>query len=203
METKDPALTKTPISSHQALSDMIVDTTSKAHGHHTRDEKKGTQALQETVVGSSLVSDIENLDDTTVSASVDNRTADGRVSNEGLDYEEPSHKAIVDAELAQKEARVRDDEFADSHSELESDTSVTNNTETFEENIVHSEHVNDGDQPARQPDRRDQEGNPFDDNVNEYTMSEDAPKSDSINDLNRYANIDNAQSRVLNPDEKD
>ena len=83
--------------------------------------------------------------------------------------------------------------------------SITENkgTDTFEEGIVHSEHVNDNDNPARQPDRRDQEGNAFDDGINEHTVGSEPSKSEGINNLNRYANADNAQSRVLNPDEKD
>lgn len=88
------------------------------------------------------------------------------------------------------------------HDELEDDTSVNKGTDTFEEGVVESEHVNDNDNPARQPDRRDQPGNGFDDNINEETVGSEAPDSDKINDFNRYATIDNAQTRVLNPDEK-
>ena len=76
-------------------------------------------------------------------------------------------------------------------------------TDTFKEGVINSEHVNDNDNPARQPDRRDQEGNAFDEGINEHTIVSDTAKSAGINDLNRYANIDNAQTRVLNPDEKD
>ncbi len=77
-------------------------------------------------------------------------------------------------------------------------------TETLKEEFIDSEHVNDGDNPARQPDRRDQQGSTaFDENINEDTVGSEAPKSQSINDSNRYANIENAQSRTLAPDEKD
>ena len=76
-------------------------------------------------------------------------------------------------------------------------------TDTFEEGVVESEHVNDNDNPARQPDRRDQKGNAFDDNINENNVREDHQESDAITNQNRYANIDNAQSRTLNVDEKD
>lgn len=86
---------------------------------------------------------------------------------------------------------------------IENHTTINRGTDTFQESVVGSEHVNDGDNPARQPDRRDQEGNAFDDGINEHTTIDRGAKSEGINDLNRYANIDNAQTRVLNPDEKD
>lgn len=89
------------------------------------------------------------------------------------------------------------------HDELEDNTSVNKGTDTFEEGVVESEHVNDNDNPARQPDRRDQKGNAFDDNINENNVREDHQESDAITNQNRYANIDNAQSRTLNVDEKD
>jgi len=109
-------------------------------------------------------------------------------------------------------SRDSDDNFPSNatsheHSEVDSgiEKKITENkgTDTFEEGIVHSEHVNDNDNPARQPDRRDQEGNAFDDGVNEHTMVSETSKSEGITNMNRYANIDNAQTRVLNPDEKD
>ena len=85
---------------------------------------------------------------------------------------------------------------------VDAKTTVNKGTETFQDNVVGSEHVKEGDIPARQPDRRDQEGGTaFDEGVNEdstahYDKSE--PKSDEINERNRYATVDNAQSRVLN-----
>ena len=89
-------------------------------------------------------------------------------------------------------------------SKIESNVSENKGTDTFKEGVVASEHVNEADNPARQPDRRDQAGSTaFDDNVNEDTVGSAAPKSQDINDLNRYASIDNAQTRVLNPDQKD
>ena len=109
-------------------------------------------------------------------------------------------------------SRDSDDNFPSNatsheHSEVDSgiEKKITENkgTDTFEEGIVNSEHVNDNDNPARQPDRRDQEGNAFDDGVNEHTTVSETSKSEGINNMNRYANIDNAQTRVLNPDEKD
>lgn len=89
------------------------------------------------------------------------------------------------------------------HDEIEKNVIESNGTDTFEEGVVDSEHVNDNDNPARQPDRRDQASTGFDDNINEETVGSEAPDSEKINNMNRYANIDNAQTRVLNPDEKD
>ena len=107
-------------------------------------------------------------------------------------------------------ATVRDDAnvpregSVENHEDIERNTTVNKGTDTFEDDIVDSEHVNDGDNPARQPDRRDQQGSsPFDGNVNDRTVESAEPKSEEINDLNRYASIDNAQTRILNPDEKD
>ena len=96
-----------------------------------------------------------------------------------------------------------DNEHSDTDSGIEKNITENKGTDTFKEGVVNSEHVNDNDNPARQPDRRDQEGNAFDDGVNEHTMVSETSKSESINNMNRYANIDNAQTRVLNPDEKD
>lgn len=96
-----------------------------------------------------------------------------------------------------------DNEHSDTDSGIEKSITENKGTDTFKEGVVNSEHVNDNDNPARQPDRRDQEGNAFDDGVNEHTMVSETSKSEGINSMNRYANIDNAQTRVLNPDEKD
>ena len=94
-------------------------------------------------------------------------------------------------------------EESDVNTEIENNITENKGTDTFKEDVINSEHVNDNDNPARQPDRRDQEGNAFDEGINEHTIVSDTAKSAGINDLNRYANIDNAQTRVLNPDEKD
>lgn len=94
-------------------------------------------------------------------------------------------------------------EHSDTDSGIEKNITENKGTDTFKEGVVNSEHINDNDNPARQPDRRDQEGNAFDDGVNEHTMVSETSKSGGINNMNRYANIDNAQTRVLNPDEKD
>jgi hypothetical protein len=90
-----------------------------------------------------------------------------------------------------------------SDDQIEKNITENKGTDTFKEGVVRSEHVNDNDNPARQPDRRDQEGNAFDDGINEHTVTNEPSNSEGINNLNRYANADNAQSRVLNPDEKD
>ena len=106
--------------------------------------------------------------------------------------------------------RIDDSDFnrlnthtSDVHTEIENNITENKGTDTFKEGVINSEHVNDNDNPARQPDRRDQEGNAFDEGINEHTIVSDTAKSAGINDLNRYANVDNAQTRVLNPDEKD
>ncbi|WP_227679431.1 hypothetical protein [Psychrobacter immobilis] len=91
----------------------------------------------------------------------------------------------------------------DAHDELEQSMTENKGTDTFKEGVINSEHVDNNDNPARQPDRRDQEGNAFDEGINEHTIVGGTPKSADINDSNRYANVDNAQTRVLNPDEKD
>lgn len=85
---------------------------------------------------------------------------------------------------------------------LEGKITEENGTDTLTEDVYKSEHVNEKDNPARQPDRRDQSSNGFDDNINEDTVGSETQDSDKVNDLNRYANIDNAQTRVLNPDQK-
>ena len=89
------------------------------------------------------------------------------------------------------------------HNEIEKNVTENKGTDTFKEGVVDSEHVNNNDNPARQPDRRDQASTGFDDNINEETVGSEAPDSEKITNMNRYANIDNAQTRVLNPDEKD
>ncbi len=101
---------------------------------------------------------------------------------------------------------VHDDahHLVSNHDELEDNTTINKGTDTFEDNIVETKHVNDGDNPARQPDRRDQQGSSaFDGGINDETMGSTAPKSEALNDMNRYSSVDNAQTRILNPDEKD
>lgn len=61
-------------------------------------------------------------------------------------------------------------------------------------------HVNDGDKPAEFVDRRNQIGQPFDENVNEFTTGHEIPQSAEITEKNRYATADNAQKRVINSD---
>ncbi|SNT70330.1 hypothetical protein [Psychrobacter sp. LV10R520-6] len=100
-------------------------------------------------------------------------------------------------------AATHNDSFHDSDDEIEENTTVNKGTDTFQESIVGSEHVNEGDNEARQPDRRDQKGNSFDEGINENTVGSEAPKSEGITDMNRYTSVDNAQTRILNPDEKD
>ncbi len=178
METKDPALTKTPISSHETIAEIITETIADHHIHHADEERKGTRTFQETVVGSNLIADIEHLDDATIDGS--------NVARETV----AAHNFDTNSD--------------NSYGNLEAETSVTSHTDTFKDEVLDTKHVNDGDNPARQPDRRDQQGSSaFDEGINEDTVGSVAPKSDGINDMNRYANVDNAQSRILNVDEKD
>ena len=112
----------------------------------------------------------------------------------------------VDKESVHNDPAVQEKpttEAVRNHDELEENTEVNKGTDTFEEGIVDTRHVNKEDNPARQPDRRDQKGNPFDDGINERNVESDAPKSEGITEMNRYASIDNAQTRILNSDEKD
>lgn len=111
--------------------------------------------------------------------------------------------ATKDPELTKTRLYDTESSATDTHDKIEENTRINKGTDTFKEGIIETEHVNYNDNPARQPDRRDQEGNAFDEGVNEHTTGNEAPKSTEINDQNRYANIDNAQTRVLNPDEKD
>ena len=132
------------------------------------------------------------------------------MQNEDMQTKDPAltKTRLDDADVNSFNTNTTDAHTANAHTanaHTEIDNSITENkgTYTFKEGVINSEHVNDNDNPARQPDRRDQEGNAFDEGINEHTMVGDAAKSVGINDLNRYANVDNAQTRVLNPDEKD
>lgn len=103
---------------------------------------------------------------------------------------------------ALSKTRITEDETPVADPKISAETTINKGTDTFKEGIVTTEHVHAGDNPARQPDRRDQKGNPFDDNINEHSMVGDTQKSAGITNENRYASVDNAQTRVLNPDEK-
>ena len=202
METNDPALTKTPIGSHNALSEMVENTT-----HKLNTDKPANQDMA-------------------------NQTTDRKIAGENVTHEEPLRKALVNEELAKRDAlpdnhannqhndnnsraggsAIVNDDVANmtrdrdeyNHEKIEKHTSTEKGTETLDDDIVHSEHVNDGDNPARQPDRRDQQGSTaFDEGINDETVGSSAPKSEGLTDMNRYANVDNAQTRILNPDEKD
>ena len=125
---------------------------------------------------------------------------DTMMQNENMQTKDP---ALTKTRLDDADVNSINTRTADAHTEIDNSITENKGTDTFKEGVINSEHVNDNDNPARQPDRRDQEGNAFDDGINEHTMVGDAAKSAGINDLNRYANVDNAQTRVLNPDEKD
>lgn len=122
------------------------------------------------------------------------------MQNEDMQTKDP---ALTKTRLDDADVNRTNNHTANAHTEIDNSITENKGTDTFKEGVINSEHVNDNDNPARQSDRRDQEGSAFDEGINEHTMVGDAAKSASINDLNRYANIDNAQTRVLNPDEKD
>ena len=125
---------------------------------------------------------------------------DTMMQNEDMQTKDP---ALTKTRLDDADVNRTNNHTANAHTEIDNSITENKGTDTFKEGVINSEHVNDNDNPARQPDRRDQEGNAFDEGINEHTMVGDAAKSAGINDLNRYANVDNAQARVLNPDEKD
>lgn len=171
METRDPALTKNRIadtdSNDTNASSHGTSNPNTIHDEYTADQK-GTQTLQETVIGTRYVSDdVEH----------------GEHMHEDIHHN--SHNVMS------------------TNDDIENHTTINKGTDTFQESVMDSEHVYDGDNPARQPDRRDQEGSAFDEGINEHSGGTEAPKSHEITDMNRYANIDNAQTRILNPDEKD
>ena len=130
---------------------------------------------------------------------------DTMMQNENMQTKDPAltKTRLDDADVNSLNTNTTDAHTANAHTEIDNSITENKGTDTFKEGVINSEHVNDNDNPARQPDRRDQEGSAFDEGINEHTMVGDAAKSASINDLNRYANVDNAQTRVLNPDEKD
>lgn len=120
------------------------------------------------------------------------QTKDPHLTKTPINTEAPNTEA-VNTETGTEDRRVA------------SETQDDKGTETLKQDVYKSKHVNDGDNPARQPDRRDQEGEtPFDGNVNANTVSkaDEQPQSDEITDQNRYATVDNAQTRVLNEDLK-
>ena len=112
-------------------------------------------------------------------------------------------KTPIDKSQVAVETEAKQYSETPNESEQYSETTNEKGTETLKDEYINSEHVKEGDNPARQPDRRDQQGNtPFDDNVNENTTGTERPQSDEITDANRYATVDNAQTRVLNEDLK-
>lgn len=125
---------------------------------------------------------------------------DSMMQNEDMQTKDP---ALTKTRLDDADVNRTNNHTANAHTEIDNSITENKGTDTFKEGVINSEHVNDNDNPARQPDRRDQDGSAFDEGINEHTMVGDAAKSAGIKDLNRYANVDNAQTRVLNPDEKD
>ncbi|WP_227692359.1 hypothetical protein [Psychrobacter immobilis] len=133
----------------------------------------------------------------------DMQTKDPALTKTRLDDADVNRTNKHTTDVNRTNKHTTDAHTANAHTEIDNSITENKGTDTFKEGVINSEHVNDNDNPARQPDRRDQEGNAFDEGINEHTMVGDAAKSAGINDLNRYANVDNAQTRVLNPDEKD
>lgn len=112
--------------------------------------------------------------------------------------------ALTKTRIKDDNAKTNDSVIDSKHDDIDANTTINKGTDTFKEGVVDSKHVNDDDNPARQPDRRDQQGGTaFDGDINEQTVGSEAPQSQDITDHNRYANVDNAQTRILNPDEKD
>lgn len=123
------------------------------------------------------------------------QTQDPNLTKTPIDKSDQSTVAV--------ETKAKQYSETSNESEQYSETTNEKGTETLKDEYINSEHVKEGDNPARQPDRRDQQGNtPFDDNVNENTTGTERPQSDEITDANRYATVDNAQTRVLNEDLK-
>lgn len=169
----------------------------------------------------------DNIMETKDPALTKTRIAD---SDTNLDHTD-NHNEIEDHKAAHKSTKILqetvigtkyddDDEYSGDHNhenihhnhynvmsnedDIEDHTTINKGTDTFQESVVDSEHVNEDDNPARQPDPRDQQGEtPFDEGINGDSVSSEAPNSEGITDMNRYASIDNAQTRVLSPDEKD
>ena len=231
MQTKDPALTKTPIIDGKDKPDHL-----HIGGHHrvtpeiVHDDPhhKGTETLHETVIGTLYTSD--QIFDYVI------HEHDGHLHGQyhsAVPHDESIHHGDHRVQRALDEHKntstfqetvVGSGYMADAHTSQHgvTDTNIhkdTNNLDStflatdhvttnqsgndiLHESTVRSEHVNTGDEPARNPDRRDQEGSAFDEGINEHSVRSEPPKSESINDMNRYASIDNAQNRTLNPDEK-
>src|SRR5690606_1930965 len=102
---------------------------------------------------------------------------DTMMQNENMQTKDPAltKTRLDDADVNSFNTNTTDAHTANAHTanaHTEIDNSITENkgTYTYKEGVINSEHVNDNDNPARQPDRRDQEGNAFDEGINEHTM---------------------------------
>lgn len=202
IQTKDSALTKTP-----------------ADGHTVSEHRDSARQHDDSINNDRASNDRIN-NDSTHDGIVDVMLADDdghSVTREPGEHEtNKSTKTFQETVIGTRyasDAKHGDHHHEDIHhneynvmsteAATERKTTVNKGTATFKEGVVDSKHVNDNDNPARQPDRRDQGGNAFDDGINEHTTAGESSKSDELNNMNRYASIDNAQTRVLNPDEKD
>lgn len=181
---------------HESRAEELSNLQGQNHAH----DVKTTDTMQETVISS------DRLGGTAID---DNVLRDASLADSGVPHLHNSEQNIARSEaatVAELESRRPSlntaDETAINERDIQAHTTVENGTQTFDSQVMQTEHVNPGDNPAREPDRRDQEGSPFDDNVNEETTGTEIPKSEFIDDHNRYASVENAQSRVLPTEDK-
>lgn len=179
-------------------------------------EVKTTDTMQETVIGSERLGNHPLDDDLRHDPDLhDAQLAHGseldrshvaiesRMGDTDTTLRNPQTDAMTVEALQTTQSPMESRSVARHHEgNLDAHTHVENGTATLDSDVMQTEHVNSGDNPAREPDRRDQQGSPFDGNINEQTTGTEIPKSDFIDDHNRYASIDNAQSRTLTPDEE-
>lgn len=176
---------------------------------------KNTDTMQETVIGYDRLGGA-SMDDNVLHDSTlhDSELARGSELNQShvpaesrmgeTTLKNPQTDAMAVEELQASRAPMDDRaEERINERDIDAHTYVESGTDKFDSDVMQTEHVNAGDNPAREPDRRDQEGSPFDGDINEETTGTEMPKSDFIDDHNRYASVDNAQSRTLTPDEED
>lgn len=126
----------------------------------------------------------------------------------------PSNEAfnpdLSKSKIDKTDAQLTSNRQASDRQDVEPSTDIQANLETnikgakiLDADTNPLPHVNDGDNVARQPDRRDQQGQAFDGGVNEENLKtttelgEPRLASDDITDNNKYTNAQNAQHRSL------
>lgn len=176
---------------------------------------KTTDTMQETVIGSCRLGDT-TMDGSTLHESTlhdselaygselnqSHVAAESRMGQTTLKNPQTDAMAVEELQASRAPMAARTEERINER-DIEAHTHVENGADKFDSEVMQTEHVNTGDNPAREPDRRDQEGSPFDGDINEETTGTEIPKSEFIGDHNRYASVDNAQSRVLPIEDKD